>query len=519
MKHTYTILLLILMFTACSDDSYFHESTPETVDMSMWDYLQTDSSHRYFMELVSKFGLIDIINSNNPVTLFIPSDESLKGLDTTDIALSGMLNYIVAPTLVNVQSMTADSKIQTLSNKFASLEYNSSDAEYFFDGKKIVESSPLFTNGRFYVLDDIVWPVPNLYEYISEKNSVFKKYIDLQDSTYFDLAASTPIDFGIKGTIYDSIFTTVNLFYKNYFPIKDEYRYKTSTFVLFTQEQLDAALEIVKTDLRTTVIPDAWLNGILLPYVISNSIFENSLNYTDFTTEMLNIRGKDVLVNVNNIDKDSRFKCSNGIAFNMSEFIVPEVLYKAQKVINGYDAVTEIIAGDKWIWSPLVKLQGLEGTSVEPTLKVNDLGSLNSKILSLNMGSSLNKTFKLTFTQKGVFGSEKYRLVWSGSSTYCGLYKIYINGQALQMRNYAGKNQDYFDSFEFSNTVIKSVAGNGVYSKVGNFNKVDFAVSNITEYSDVEITFEYLGPSKDSKGVVRGNPGLIIDYFKLEIYE
>ena len=512
----------MVMFTACTDDqSYFKDSIPDTVDMSMWDYLKSDtSSHTYFMELVTKYALKEAINTSNPVTLFIPKDADLMALDTTDIQMKNMLSYIVVPTLINVQSMTKSNKVQTFLEKFALLEYNESEAEYFFDGKKIAEASPLFTDGRFYVLEDVVWPAPNLYEYISATNGIFRDYIDMQDSTYFDVAASTPIDFGSEGTIYDSVFTTVNLFYDAYFPVDQEFRYNTSTFVLFTQEQLDSAFVIVKEDLNIDQIPEAWKNDILLPYVIKKSIFDNSLQYSDFEPEMLNIRGEHVEVDVENIDESSRFICSNGVVFNMSEFIVPEELYKAQKVINGSDALTEVLVGDKWIWNlDKVKVEGLDGTDVEPILITVEEGALNDQVLAVSLGDEFTDTFRLTFTQKGVFGAEKYRLLWSGSSTYCGLYKVYINGVPLQMRSYAGKDQDYFDSFEFSNRIVKSVTGNGVYSKVGNFNQFDFEVFNITEYTDVEITFEYLGPSLDGRGNRRGQPGLVIDYFKLEIYE
>ncbi len=522
MKQTYIILLITLIFAACNEnEGYFYDSTPETIDMSMWDYLRSDTSnHTYFMELVAKHGLIETINSSNPVTLFIPSDEDLRALDTSDVYIKKMLSYIVLPAVINIQTLSKSNKVQTYLEKFALLEYNSGEAVYSFDGKKIVESSPLFVDGRFYVLEDVVWPAPNLYEYISSTNSVFRDYIDMQDSTYFDVAASKPIDFGSNGTIYDSVFTTVNTFFNAYFPVNEEYRYKTATFVLFTQEQLDSAFNIVKTDLNIDVIPNAWKNDILLPYVITRSIFDNSLQYSDFEPEMLNIKGEGIDVDVDNINENSRFVCSNGIVFNMTEFVVPEELYKAQKLINGSDALTEVLVGDKWIWNlDKVRVEGLDGTSIEPTLFDVSTGALNNKVLGVSLGNEFADTFRLTFVQKGVFGAEKYRLLWSGSSTYCGRFRIYINGEALQMRSAAGKDQDYFDSYEFSNSVVKSITGNGVYKKVGNFNLFDFEVFNITDYTDVEITFEYIGPSLDSRGKQRGQPGLVIDYFKLEIYE
>jgi len=520
MKLIYRILFLTtILVVSCKDDSYFYEEQPETVDMSVWDYLKSDNSHKYFCDLVSIYHLMDEIESNNPITMFIPKDEDLMELDTANVDMKSLLSYMVVPTLANIQTMTSSSKIQTLLDKFALLEYNSTDAQYFYDGTRILNSSPLFNDGRFYVLDDVVFPAPNLYEYFALYNPVFKDYIDIQDSTYFDVDLSTPIDFSLEGTVYDSVFTTENLFYKYYFGVDEESRYSTATFVLFTQEQLASALEIVKEDLDINEIPTEWKNNILLPSVITSSIFENSLQFSEFEEEMKNIQGVEVSVDVDNIDEDSRYICSNGIIYNMKEFYVPEELYKEPEPVAGNTAVYDIIEGDKWGWSSNVIVEGLEGYSdIEPKLVYPDEGALNSSVLVLDCGLGFDGTFKITFTQEGIFGAEKYRLLWSGSSTYCGLYKIYVNGELLQMRNYAGIDKDYFDSYEFRNTVIKGVTGNGNYQKVGNFNIVDFAVTNISEYGDVEVTFEYIGPSVDGQGNIR-QPGIVIDYFKLEIYE
>lgn len=100
---------------SCKEDDYFYNATDETVSMSMWTYLESEPSHSYFMELVSKYNIDTLIADNNPTTLFIPSDEMLMQLDTTVINIKRMLNYLVVPTLVNVQSFSTSNKVQTRS--------------------------------------------------------------------------------------------------------------------------------------------------------------------------------------------------------------------------------------------------------------------------------------------------------------------------------------------------------------------------------------------------------------------
>jgi len=510
------------MLSCQKEDDYFYKATEATVNTSMWDYLDSEPSYSYFMKLVTEYQLDTLLEKGNPVTLFVPNNDRLAQLDTTNMDVSRLLSYLVSPTLVNVQSFTTATKVQTQSLKFALIEYDFSKGSYTYDGVPIIESSPLYKDGRFYVLDDVVLPALNLYEYIAETNDVFKKFIDQQDSVYFDINLSTPIGSGIGGTTYDSIFSSENLFSKYYFPVDEEFRNSTATLTLFTQQQLDAALEIMKEDLKTDVIPQVWQDEVLLPTLVSNSVFNNSLQFGDFESRMVNIKGDSVSVDVNNIDASSRHICSNGIAFTVSDFIIPDSLYKAQSVINAMDLVEVINVGEDWKWNSDVTLEGISATNVVPTLQALDLAK-NESVLTVNLADNPEDTLRFSFIRKGVFGAEKYRLLWAGSNTYCGLFRIYINGQALQMRDESGKDSDYFDSYMFvgvrSLGIIKSVTGLSVFQGTKGYNTVDFEVDNLTDYSDVEITFEYLGPSRVSSGEVRGKPGLVIDYLRLEMYD
>ena len=527
MKRIFSIIILLLIFFSCENkNDYLLGDTPVTVNLRLWDCLQLDSSHKYYVKLIKEYELDSLFESNNAYTLFIPDDEKLKTINKDSVNIGEVLAYSMVPTFINVQSISKLGKIQTMLNKYALLEFNDQLSAYTFDGVKIVIGSSIFKDGRYYNLNNYVIPSDNLYSYILKGSSVFRHYIDLQDSTYFDIAASTPIGFASKGTIYDSIFTTQNLFYRDYFPVKEELRNRSSTFILFTQKQFDAALENIKNEIKVNFLPEVWINQILLPNLVKNYIFNNSLQYNDFKPRMINIRGDSVNVDVVNIIKDSRKICSNGVAYSLKNFIIPDSLYKSQNVYNGMNAVIEIIKDQKWTWAKDLFINGLEGTSIAPSLAKltnanGDLISLNDKVLALNLKDYKRSSGKLriTFVQKGLFGAKNYRLLWAGSNNQCGLWKIYINNVPIQMRDLSGKNTNYFDSYLFKELVIKSVTGvPGNFKGNGGYNKVDFKVESLTEYSNAEITFEYIGPSLDSSGAIRGIPGLVIDYLMFEIY-
>lgn len=527
MKQILSILILLQVVVACQNkNDYLFNDTPATVNLRLWDYLQDDPEHAYYVGLIKNNQLDSMMTGNNTYTLFIPSDEKLKAINPDSIDIIEVLTYSIVPTFINVNSFTEAVKIRTMLNKFALLEYNELKDVYTFDGVDILSGSPIFKDGRFYRLGNYVKPSDNLYAYISKQSSVLRKFIDLQDSTYFDVAASKPIGFNSKGTLYDSVFTTQNLFYRDYYPVKEELRNRSATFVLFTQEQFDLALENIKKDINVDILPDVWINNILLPNLVKNYIFNNSLQYGNFKPRMKNIRGDSVNVNVVNIIKDSRKICSNGVAYSLNDLIIPDSLYKSQNVYNGKDAVIEIIKGQKWTWAKDVVVNGLEGTTIAPSLAqltdaAGKLITLNEKVLALNLKDYKGSPGKLriSFVQKGLFGSKNYRLIWAGSNNQCGLWKIYINGIPVQMRDLSGRNLNYFDSYLFNESVIRSVTGvPGNFRGKSGYNSVDFKVESLTEYSDAEITFEYMGPSINSMGAVRGIPGLVIDYIMFQIY-
>ena len=521
MKYIYLIIFTILLSASCKEaDQYFSKDTPETVNSSMWDYLQKDSKFGYYTDLIKHYGLDSLFTNNNSYTLFIPSEEALDAVDTSLFKLDDVLLYQILDTQVNFQSIDAPTQVKTMFEKFALLEYNKTSGKYVIDGVSVGKGSSLFNNGCYYELEGCVMPPPNIYEYFKSKSAALKNYVDYTDSSYFDIESSTPIGISPKGTVYDSVFFVTNRFSEDFFPVKLESRDKFATFTIFTDQQYKNAIDIMKASLNIQEVPSVWLNEIFMPGFLKNCIFDKSLQYENFQPKMVNINGDSVKVNVSNINKDSRYICSNGAVYFFNDFAIPDSLYKSYSPIYAKDMVKELVAGSKWTWAETATVEGLDGTAIAPKLQLSSYAKKGSLfVLELGNNFDVSRNLRFTFTKKGVFGAEKIRLLWGGTSAYCGLWKIYINGKPVQMRTYSGVNADYLDSYLFTNTTIKSVTGLTNFKRAGNnYNTVDFAVKTMTEYSDVSITFEYVGPSRDFAGNIQGIPGIVIDYLLLEVY-
>lgn len=503
------LILVAVSIWSCQkiEEEYLYEDTEKFVDIDIMSLIQDEPAYSIFSNLLLDFNIDTLYQKGKTLTMFIPTNaafENVSDVDTVDL-----LNYLIVESYVNVASVNNFQKVKTLGGKF--IELSRLGGQNFINKVLISKAGPLCNNGRYYVIDSIVRPLPNLYEYIEETNPFFKKYIDSRDSSYLNLELSKPIGYNEKGmTVYDSVIDVVNLFVEEYFPVNSEFKNKRATMLLFDEMQFNTALSVIAADIGLPSkdnIPDQWKNDVLMPYLINQGMFWNEIEYAEFMIGRIrNIKGDSVHVDYKNIDPGSEFQCSNGRVFNYLDFLIPDSLYKGSVRIQGEDLV--ILKGfDLYSWAPDVVVSG---ASVDPkALMANDLAD-NDSLLVVNFeGDDYNEEFELSFIFKNIFPG-KYRLVWRGKSTPSGMFEIYVNG-VRQTIDLGRGGKDYVDLYDLRNPV-RSITKTEVFRPTKGFNKFDVLIENITNYGDVEVKIKYQGPGQ------RSDNGFIIDYVDLVSY-
>lgn len=501
------ILLITAFLVGCNDihDDYYYADYVETVDIDILTLLKEQPEYSKYVEILEKHNIDTLFQKGKTLTLFVPTnnvfDESFQlHLDTIDL-----IKYLTIESYVNLASINNNYKIRTIGDKYIELQ-TIGDKKYV-NNVEITKASPLCSNGRFYEINSLVQPLPNLYEYISATNPFFKSYIDMQDSIYLDLALSTPIGYVDGQTIYDSVNVVVNLFEYYYFPIKSEFRNNRATMLLFDQVQFDNALLIITEKLglpSIESIPDQWKNNILMPYLVDQGVFWNELEHSDFSVGLIrNIIGDSVKVDPANIDPNSEFLCSNGKVFSYLDFVIPDSLYMGTKRIQGEHLVVSR-GFNLYSWAPSVKVTG---PHIEPVALLASNVADNDSVLSINFPSNYNDEFSLSFRFQDVFPG-KYRLEIRASNTPSGLFEIFVNNEK-QTFNIGKGNTDFIDLFELRNPV-RGI--NQVFRPDRGFNSFDILLENITEYGEVEVKLNYIGPGQ------RTSNGLVLDYVDLVSY-
>lgn len=496
-------LAFILFVTGCTkewDDHY--NKVPETINTNVWDAIKDRPDLSRFVALMEKYKFDTLFISNDTYTIFAPDNNAVdKLLQTEDIG-AAILNYHISTIFIQPIDIVGSRKLQTLDEKYATFENVKGSPN--FDGIALSFESPLYMNGKFFIMAEVARPKLNLYEYYTIHNPYLKAYIDKQDSIIIDQEKSRPIGFDENGnTVYDTVSVKVNLFELKYFPISEEFRAWTATYVFPRKEKYENALNVMAGNLGGNFktysdIPLKWQEDVLIPYLVDHGTFLNSLELADFKPiriknnrrvfNMLNIAGDSIIADYTPTDK---YLASNGVSYDYTNFVIPDSLYSGISKFEG-EWLARQTGANKFAWRKNVTVSSTSFFEVQNTFIK---GESNDSILVVNFPKGYTGAFNLQFKAKNLF-PRKYRMVIHTHMDIGGIYDVYVNDVLV-------KTFDYYDYVRYRG-LIKSVTG-ATFIPVGRYNNFDCYVDNITEYGQPTIRFEYKGPGNSP-----GN-GLVLD--------
>jgi hypothetical protein len=496
-------LAAVLLLTGCKEYWEEHYDTkPPTVDQNVWDAVQNENNLSLFVQYVKGLRYDTLFLKDNAYTLFVPDNEAFtQMLDTAHIT-SSVMDYHISVHYLQSGNVHGTRKIQTLAEKFAL--FNNTGNGIFFDDIPISFESPLYKNGKYFILEEVAFAKPNIYEFYGKNNPILKNYIDRQDSVILDKEKSRPVGFDSLGnTIYDTVSEIYNKFEALYFPVRKEFRNKTATIVFPKEEDYNAALTEMAISLQTPNldykdIPLEWQYTRLIPYLLKQGVFENMLEESFFinpypadTFRLKNILGDSIIIDYQPIEKAI---CSNGYTYNYENFHIPDTLFTGSVKWEGEWMLNEQ-GINKFVWIDSVSVTS--DVSFLPYQEYISTAS-NDTIIKVNFTPGYAGKFILEFNVRNLL-PRKYLMVVGTHTEVGGIYDVYINNELV-------KTIDYYD-YTLNRGVYKSVTGKRI-KPVGSFNVFDCWVENLTEYNQALMRIEYKGP-----GRVRIN-GLIIDYIE-----
>ncbi len=497
-------LLLLFILGACTEYWEKHYNTiPETVDQDIWEVMQKEQDISVFVNALKEFKYDSIFESKRTHTFFIPTNQAMAEFLASNSLTKAVLDYHISVNFIQSNSITGRRRLQTLALKLALFERAGSISS--IDGIPLKYESPLYRNGKFFKMDKVATPRPNLYEFYVKNNPILRAYIDSKDSIILDREKSRPIGFDKNGnTIYDTVAIVVNNFEVKYFPVKQELRNYTATIVFPQKEKYESALTGMAQRLGGRYqthadIPVKWQNEALIPYLLERGVFLNQLEQIDFTKpphkdtlKLLNILGDSVAILYTPVNLTV---CSNGYAYDYNTFVIPDTLFQGRLRLEGESLVREI-GVNKFAWRENVKV--ISDQSFAP-LRQFIPGSSKDSILNVTFNKGYTGRFNVEFNTPDLF-PRRYRAVVRTHMDFGGRYDIFVNDILVRTFN-------YFDYVTFRG-VINSVQSPLRFINQGRYNSFDFWIDNIQQYGKAKIRFEYKAPANVS------NNGFVIDYIE-----
>lgn len=495
--------LILIGAAGCTKEWEEHYNVyPDTVDENVWDVIQSKPEFSSFIEIVKQAEMDTLFESDIAYTIFIPTNEAIANFEGFDEFNNVVLAYHFCSHFINVSSIQGKRQVQTLTEKFALFERQGSKVT--IDEVAVQYESPLYRNGKFFTMDEVIEPKPNLYEYYEFTNPVLSNYIDTQDTIIIDKEKSKPLGFDENGnTVYDTVSIIANKFEMKYFPVKHEFRQLSSTVVFPREEDYREALNVMADALGDDYIdykdiPLDWQEEVLIPHLLYQGVFLNRLEPEEFvwespldTLKLLNVLGDSVVITYVPTDKAL---CSNGYAYNYETFEIPDSLYQGGTKMEGEILLNEV-GLNKYAWKDSVL--AISDISLIPSQELIQ-GASNDSIIRVNFPKGYTGKFSLEFKSPKLF-PRKYVMIISTHMDIGGIYDIYVNGELM-------RTFDYYQ-YIIGRGVLFSVTG-ARYIPRGRFNKFDMYVDNLEEYGNAVIKIDYKGP-----GFVASN-GLVIDYIE-----
>jgi len=497
------IVFVIIVTTNCTKQWDEHYNVyPETVDGNVWDVIQSNPDFSKFVEIIKAAKMDTLFQSDIAYTIFVPTNQAISNFTGVKEFSNVVLAYHFSSHFINVSSIQGKRQIQTLTEKFALFERNGNEVK--IDEIKVVAESPLYRNGKYFTMGEVIEPKPNLYEYYQLTNPVLSNYIDTQDTIILDKEKSKPLGFDKDGnTVYDTVSIIANKFEMKYFYVKEEFRNYSATIVFPKEEDYQNALSIMAESLGGDYhdykdIPLEWQEKILIPHILSQGVFLNRLEPEEFvwkspkdTLKLLNTLGDSVVINYVPTDKAL---ASNGYAYNYTSYVIPDSLYNGGIKFEG-ERLLVLKGFNKYAWNDSVDFNS--DIPLTPTQTLIQ-GASNDSIIRVDFPKGYKGKFSIEFKSPKLF-PRRYIMVVSTHMDIGGIYDIYVNDQLA-------KTFDYY-VYITGRGIINSVTG-ARYNPRGRFNKFDMYVNNIDEYGSAKIKFDYKGP-----GLVASN-GLVIDYIE-----
>lgn len=275
------------------------------------------------------------------------STETVEEGDTA--ALVQLARSHVSDIMLPPSNLSDGQRVMMWHQKFVSVSLDSTKvstdvSRISFSGNAVSEVIKT-DNGYIYVIDKLIYTpksLKDLIEGLGDDYSIFKDLVLSSGGREFDKVHSTPIGVDATGnTIYDSVFIYTNEFFdaKN-FDLSSESL--TATALIFSDDAINKAMATADSALTVWNQTDRDREK-LRQWILEVAFFNKEYTAADMETsaasKLTSIYNREWRTNVQQVDLDNVEKVSNGVAYYVKNFRIPNnvLMYRLKDFYYYYE--------------------------------------------------------------------------------------------------------------------------------------------------------------------------------------
>ena len=317
----------------------------ESTDQDIETYLRS-SDFGNLSALFESTGVFDEMEEKELLyTVYAVGDEVLT-LPTDTAESQFLARGHINTASISPSSLKDEQRIVVWNGKYVDVSLSGSGedvGEIAFNGSQVLKVIKA-NNGYIYQLDQPINTPKSLLETLQglgDDYSIFKGMVLSKNVEEFNRAASLPIGVNEAGnTIYDSVFTIRNPYFQergiNLFTESAKF-----TLLIPSNEQIEYALKEAKETIAEWGVERQ--DSIFENWVFQTAFFNEELTRDRFENpeeiDLISAFGKQWRTTVNKVDLDHPVEMSNGIAYYMTEFKIPNnvLLYRYKDYFHWYE--------------------------------------------------------------------------------------------------------------------------------------------------------------------------------------
>ena len=332
------MIVAVLMDSCLVNDEWesHYENEPDRLGENVLTMIAKNENYSHFYNALIENGFETLLSKNQYFTVFVPVNSAFDGLpEYTSEEWTRILGFhIIYAKLLSHEFSDLD--LFTTMGKYLKMKTGTNNEIIIFDSKINQDQVDNYCrNGVIHEIDNLLVPMPNVYEFIMDLDtsfSILQEFILSMDERFIDYENSERLGVDDNGNaIYDTVWKTENYFLDKVAGLKNES--EAYTGLIPNNSHVHEALKMVDEYFGNIKELDKTSYSQLLYITFSGSFIENAYTHNNLPDSIVSVTGKKYDKSILDFKQTDQVM-SNGIVHMLDGMTIPKSFFVLPIVIE-----------------------------------------------------------------------------------------------------------------------------------------------------------------------------------------